>query len=159
MPTVPRSKSRPQIQYAALPFRRDANGRSQVMLITSRETRRWVIPKGWPMRRLKPHVAAAQEAYEEAGLKGRVGKRPIGSYGYDKRLKRGAVRCAVEVFPFEVEDQLSDWPEKAQRDRRWFAPEEAAAAVQEEGLSDILASLDQHLVGRPASAAGSDRKG
>jgi 8-oxo-dGTP pyrophosphatase MutT (NUDIX family) len=73
----PEEPSRPSIQYAALPFRRRAGAGTEVMLVTSRRTRRWIIPRGWPMRRRTPHAAAAREALEEAGVVGRVGKKPI----------------------------------------------------------------------------------
>src|SRR5437868_11388014 len=101
-------------QVAALPFRHQ-DGRAEVLLVTSRETRRWVIPKGWPMKGRKPHASAAREALEEAGLIGKVGKTPIGTYRYDKRLKGGeATPCAVEVFPLEVKSQRKHWPEQKQ---------------------------------------------
>ena len=112
------------------------------MLITSRETRRWVIPKGNPERGLAPHALAAKEAYEEAGLVGRVGAEPVGRYRYAKRRRDGtAVPVEVEVFPLLVEQQLEDWPEKGQRETRWFAPGEAALLVQEGGLAELLLSL------------------
>jgi 8-oxo-dGTP pyrophosphatase MutT (NUDIX family) len=129
----------PVIQYACLPFRERGDGSIEVMLITSRGTRRWVIPKGWPMKGRKPHVSAAREALEEAGLVGEVGKAPIGSYRYSKRLKSGeVVPCQVEVFPLEVKSQRKRWPEKGQRSLRWFHPAEAAAAVGEPELKDII---------------------
>src|SRR3954451_5000479 len=111
-------KSR-DVQFAALPWRIGAGGRREVMLLTTRETRRWVIPKGWPMKGRKPPEVASQEAYEEAGLVGQIiGKRPIGSFHYEKRLKHGAVLCEVRVFLFRVDQQLDDWPEKSQRETR-----------------------------------------
>jgi 8-oxo-dGTP pyrophosphatase MutT (NUDIX family) len=80
-------KIRDHMQYAALPFRVGADGRPQVLLLTSRETKRWVIPKGWPMHGKKPREVAAQEAFEEAGLVGTlIGKRPVGSFHYAKEL-------------------------------------------------------------------------
>src|SRR3954447_18743086 len=82
---------KPRQQVGTLPFRFDDEGRLRVMLITSRESRRWVIPKGWPMRGLKPHRAAEREAYEEAGLEGRIGKTAVGVYTYQKRLPNGPV--------------------------------------------------------------------
>jgi 8-oxo-dGTP pyrophosphatase MutT (NUDIX family) len=130
------------IQYAALPYRKRADGRVEVMLVTSRGTRRWVIPKGWPMKGRKPHAAAAREALEEAGLVGQVGKEPIGSYSYDKRLKGGmAIPCRVDVFPFAVKSQRKRWPEKGERSAKWFSPEEAAEAVEENELRDIFRKL------------------
>ena len=90
-------------QVGALPFQRFPDHGLRVLLITSRESRRWVIPKGWPMKGRKPFEAAAREAYEEAGLLGQIGKRPLGFYLYEKRLKsRDSVLCQVKVFPLEV---------------------------------------------------------
>src|SRR5215208_6047832 len=122
----------PRIQYAALPYRQCADGTLEIMLVTSRETRRWVIPKGWPVKARKPHASAAREALEEAGLVGEVGTQPIGSYRYDKRLKSGTVvPCRVDVFPLEVRSQRKRWLEKGQRETRWFSLQEAAQAVNE----------------------------
>ena len=133
----------PRVQYAALPYRQRGDGSLEVMLVTSRETRRWVIPKGWPIKGRKPHASAAREALEEAGLVGRVGKKAIGTYRYDKRLKSGnAVPCSVEVFPLEVKSQRKHWPEQKERDVRWFAPQEAADAVQETELRDIIRKFE-----------------
>ncbi|MFD0936892.1 NUDIX hydrolase [Methylobacterium trifolii] len=126
-------------QVGVLPFRRDSDGAFSVLLVTSRESRRWVIPKGWPMKGRKPYEAAAREAYEEAGLLGQVGKRPLGFYLYEKRLKsRDSVLCQVKVFPLEVRKQLKAWPEQHQRELRWFRPAEAAEAVAEPGLAAII---------------------
>jgi 8-oxo-dGTP pyrophosphatase MutT (NUDIX family) len=142
----------PRVQYAALPYRRSTDGTLEIMLVTSRETRRWVIPKGWPMKGRKPHVSAAREAFEEAGLVGEVGKRPIGSYAYEKRVKDGAVvPCKVEVFPLDVRAQRKRWPEKAQRDTRWFSPHEAVEAVNEMGLRGIIGSFESSATGAEAA--------
>jgi 8-oxo-dGTP pyrophosphatase MutT (NUDIX family) len=133
-------------QYAALPYRQRADGAVEVLLVTSRETERWVVPKGWPMKGRRPHASAAREALEEAGLVGRVDKEPIGSYRYDKRLKRGmVVPCMVEVFPLEVKAQKKKWPEKGQRTTRWLLPEDAAAAVDEAGLRETIRNLQSRL--------------
>jgi 8-oxo-dGTP pyrophosphatase MutT (NUDIX family) len=126
-------------QIGALPFRRLRGGEYQVLLVTSRESRRWVIPKGWPMKGRKPHEAAEREAYEEAGLVGQIGKRPLGFYLYEKRLKnRDSVLCQVKVFPLEVRKQLNRWPEQHERELRWFSPSDAADAVSEPGLAAII---------------------
>ena len=109
------------------------------MLLSSRETHRWVIPKGWPMKGRKPAEVATQEAYEEAGLVGRVvGKRPIGNFHYQKRLRKQVRLCQVRVFSFRVEGQLDDWPEKEHRETRWFDAIEAATLVDEAGLAGII---------------------
>lgn len=131
----------PRVQYAALPFR-VVDGRPQVMLVTTRETGRWIIPKGWPKRDVKPHKLAAREAYEEAGILGRVAKRACGAFRYAKRLGTGdSVPCEVLVFPLEVRRELADWPEKGQRQRFWTSPAEAARLVQEPGLADLLQTV------------------
>jgi 8-oxo-dGTP pyrophosphatase MutT (NUDIX family) len=128
-----------RVQYAALPYRRRANSRTQVMLVTSRETGRWIIPKGWPKKRKAPYASAAREALEEAGVVGEIGRDPIGSYSYKKRLKSGAVvACEVHVFPLEVKHQQKRWLEKAERECHWFSSTDAAKAVQEPVLSDII---------------------
>jgi 8-oxo-dGTP pyrophosphatase MutT (NUDIX family) len=133
-------------QYAALPFRRRADATIEVMLITSRDTGRWLIPKGWPVPGLSPQNSAAHEAREEGGLVGRIGERAIGSYGYAKRLPDGsAVPCSVEVFALEVERQLKRWPERAERRTQWFELEEAAEAVQEPELRAMILDLRGRL--------------
>jgi 8-oxo-dGTP pyrophosphatase MutT (NUDIX family) len=149
---VGKSKTRDQIQFAAIPFRYGEDGRPRVMLLTSRETKRWVIPKGWPMRGRKPREVAAQEAFEEAGLVGAiVGKRPVGSYFYTKQLSaQDEILCEVSVFLFLVERQLDDWPEKAQRETRWFEPSEAYELVDEGGLAEILRRAMSVGIGRQA---------
>jgi 8-oxo-dGTP pyrophosphatase MutT (NUDIX family) len=132
-------KFRGLTQFAALPWRISDRGTRQVMLLTSRETHRWIIPKGWPMKKRKPAEVARQEAYEEAGLIGQiVGKRPVGNFHYAKRLAKKEVLCQVYVFSLRVERQLHDWPEKDQRETRWFDAEEAAEMVEEGGLAEII---------------------
>src|SRR3978361_1764756 len=127
------------IQFAALPWRLSEGGTRRFMLLTSGETQRWVIPKGWPMKKRKPPEVASQEAYEEAGLIGKiVDKRPVGNFHYAKRLPKGEVLCQVQVFLFRVERQLDDWPEKSQRETKWFDAEEAADMVEEGGLAEII---------------------
>ena len=149
LPLDDEREARPQV--GALPFRREPDGSYSVLLVTSRESRRWVIPKGWPMKGRKPFEAAAREAYEEAGVLGQIGKRPLGFYLYQKRLKnRDAVLCQVKVFPLEVRKHRKSWPEQHQREQRWFTPAEAAEAVTEPGLAAIIrAALKKD--GRPKS--------
>jgi 8-oxo-dGTP pyrophosphatase MutT (NUDIX family) len=126
------------IQYAALPYRIEA-GQVRVLLITSRETHRWVIPKGWPMNGLKPQDAAATEAAEEAGLIGEIEPKPLGSYRYLKRLKGDdAIAVQVIVFAFRVEDQVESWKEMDQRSLQWFGYRAAAARVGEPSLRRLI---------------------
>lgn len=126
-------------QVAALPWR-SKGAALEILLASSRETRRWVIPKGWPMKDKADWQAAAQEAYEEAGLDGVIAEVPIGEYEYLKRLKSGAGRLVkVDVYPMQVTGEHATWPEKGQRTLKWMTPVEAALAVQEPQLRDLIA--------------------
>lgn len=128
-------------QYAALPWRHTGGGR-EILLISSRDTGRWVIPKGWPIKGLTPAETAAREAYEEAGLGGQISKKPIGEFEYGKRLNGGKVQpTKVEVFAFEQMVQHPDWPEQGQRKLQWFSVPEAAEAVDEPELKNIIRKL------------------
>jgi 8-oxo-dGTP pyrophosphatase MutT (NUDIX family) len=101
-----------------------------------------VLPKGWTEKRGRGARQAAQEAFEEAGILGRIGTTPIGAYAYPKRLEDGAtVTCDVEVFALAVEQLLDEWPEKSQRERRWFTLPQAAMAVEEGGLVTLMLRL------------------
>ena len=125
-------------QVAALPYRR-WRGHIEVLLITSRQTKRWVIPKGWPMDGKADHHAAAQEAYEEAGIEGQISDKSIGAFNYQKRKKSGeVVDCVVMVFAMEVYRLLHVWPEKHERRRQWFSAREAIEALTDEGLKAII---------------------
>lgn len=112
-----------------------------MLLVTSRDTGRWVIPKGNPMRRRQPHEAAAQEAFEEAGVEGIACPSAIGTFRYLKRRASGDVTASVTVFPLAVTRQLGDWPERDQRRRAWFSLPAAAAAVAEPGLKALIAGF------------------
>src|SRR5690242_14262762 len=126
-------------QYAALPWREAANG-LEFLLITTRRTRRWIIPKGWPMDGHAPHAAAAREAMEEAGVCGEVSAKPIGTYRYFKERKSGEiVPCKVDVFALKVRQQRKTWAEKDLRELRWCSLNEALACVGEPGLRQVIA--------------------
>ena len=127
------------LQYAALPWRRLPDGEVRVLLITSRETRRWVIPKGWPMSGRTPAETAAQEAYEEAGVSGDHDKAPIGAYMYEKRLRNGALQpVRVEVYPLEALVEQLSFPEQGQREKLWTTIADAVAKVDEPELKALI---------------------
>ena len=138
-----KAKAKVRRQVAALPVRLDAAGRTRVLLITSRETKRFIVPKGWPMKGHKDYRAAAIEAQEEAGVIGRVGKKPVGSYTYWKRRPDRFDLCRVKVFILEVERQLPAWREKGQRQGAWFLVDDAADLVDDAGLVTILRGLSE----------------
>jgi uncharacterized protein Yka (UPF0111/DUF47 family)/8-oxo-dGTP pyrophosphatase MutT (NUDIX family) len=132
----------PRRQVAALPYATDPDGGMRILLITSRETRRWVIPKGNRIKGLTAHRAAEIEAYEEAGIHGIACPAPLGRYSYDKRRRKGGSREAmVDVFPLAVTGQLRHWPEQGERELRWFPVAEAAKAVDEPDLRSIIAAF------------------
>ncbi|MGE4480851.1 NUDIX hydrolase [Acidocella sp.] len=138
-------------QSGIIPYQLEPDG-LRVLLITSRETGRWVIPKGNIGKRHDARQAAKHEAYEEAGVSGAVEKIPLGFYTYQKILMDGTPRpTMVEVFAMQVRKKAKTWPEKAQRQWEWMAPEEAARRVQEPGLAVLLLRLaERHLDGEPA---------
>ena len=124
-------------QYAALPFRKAET--VEVLLITSRETRRWVVPKGWPMKGRSPSKTAALEALQEAGLEGEVATKPLGAYVYVKRgVGEKSWTCKVHVYPLAVKRQRDRWREQKERVRQWFSVAEAAEAVDEPDLKAII---------------------
>ncbi|MBE3640555.1 NUDIX hydrolase [Mangrovicoccus algicola] len=133
----------PRFQAAALCYRRGSAGGCEVLLVTSRETKRWVLPKGWPKRGLDAAGTAREEAWEEAGMRPLPGTAlRVGRYSYMKRLEGGLpVPVDVAVFAMEADRLEDDFPEKDQRERRWVAPAEAAAMVEEPGLAEILAGF------------------
>lgn len=132
-------------QIAALPYRADETAigaPARIMLITSRETKRWIIPKGNIDAGQLPHSAAAQEAEEEAGILGATCPTPLGSYRYRKKKRSGAsIWVDVKVFPFAVTEELPTWDEQHQRERKWFSLEDAANAVDEEDLRNLIRSF------------------
>jgi hypothetical protein len=135
---MPKSDRSTDTQYGALPYRIGEHG-LELLLIKSRGTKRWVIPKGWPMADKKPHQVAKIEAYQEAGVKGIAGKKPIGSYPYAKALPDGGERLGfVEVYPLWVTLETKKWREKEDRKRVWFRKNIAAELVDEGGLVQII---------------------
>jgi hypothetical protein len=125
-------------QYGALPYRAGPYG-LEIMLITSRERKRWVIPRGWPMVGKKPYRVAEIEAFQEAGVKGIVARKAIGAYPYTKFLPGGEERlCFIEVYPLRVTLEAIKWREKSERERAWFRADEAAELVDEGGLAQII---------------------
>ena len=138
-------------QYAALPWRQAQ--RFEILLITSRETRRWVIPKGWPIPAHSAAESAAQEAYEEAGIRGEMAAHAMGHYTYSKRLRGGAKkRFRVDVFAMEVTEVLDQWPEAHERARQWLSPQEALTLVEEPELAALIRTFAGDHLGQALPA-------
>jgi len=128
-------------QVAAIPFRLGAGGGIEVMLVTSRTTKRFIVPKGWPMKGKSGRKAAMIEAQEEAGVLGKILKEPAGTYSYWKRLANRFVHVDVIVYLLEVTEELADWQEAKRRQRAWLAPAEAAMLIDEPDLSTLVSAL------------------
>ena len=133
------------LQFAAMPLRLRQDGSLEVALVTTRETRRWIIPKGWPMKGRKPWQVAALEARQEAGLLGTVERKPLGSFSYFKRREGAFEVCDVMVFVLWVTGQKERFRERAERSVLWVSIEEAIIAVDEPGLKQVLALAIQKV--------------
>jgi phosphohistidine phosphatase len=154
-PALPDVRSKPDYWYAqsaVVPYR-ERGGTVEVLMVTSRRRRRWVIPKGIREPDLSAPDSAAKEAREEAGAVGPVDPGALGVYRYEKW---GGV-CEVEVFSMRVSELLPRWPEDF-RERQWVSLDTARARVREEGLRRIIESLPATLAARgqpglPAASA------
>jgi 8-oxo-dGTP pyrophosphatase MutT (NUDIX family) len=146
--------SEPQPQYAALCWRK-VRDKTEVLLVTSRDTGRWIIPKGWPIKGLAPHEAAAREAYEEAGAEGKVKPSCIGLYSYRKLLgPETSVPCVVAVYPIRTLRLLDQFPERQERRRKWFSPKKAATLVAEPELRELLRNFSADALAKVEQRAG-----
>jgi 8-oxo-dGTP pyrophosphatase MutT (NUDIX family) len=137
----------PRQQYAALCYRRKKKtGQVDVLLLTSRDTGRWVIPKGWPMEGKKADAVAAQEAFEEAGVRGKVETEQFGFFDYEKKLRNGVnVLCRVQVHLLEVTDMVKNFPERESRTLEWVSPQEASLRVNEPELKELFLSFGKQM--------------
>ena len=134
-------------QSAALVYRWTQTG-PRMLLVTSKGTRRWVVPKGGIKPGRRPHESAAEEAFEEAGVSGRIARSCIGVYGYRKTNRGYGAYCMVRVYPMKLTAQLANWPERKQRRREWVAFDVAAARVRERDLKKIIQSFYRSLKDR-----------
>ncbi len=133
-------------QFAALCYRIN-NGKPEILLITSRGSHRWIVPKGWPMHGATPGEAALQEAWEEAGVQGKVIERCIGLFSYSKMMDgKKSLPIVALVYPVKVKALAQEFPEAGQRRRKWFSPKKAAAKVSEPELAQILKTFDPKLL-------------
>lgn len=127
------------IQTGALPWRLGPGNRAQVLLVTGRNSGRWMIPKGWPMRGKTLAKAAAQEAFEEGGVKGTISTKPLGAFRHVKQhLIFRPLEVSILVHALAVKRELAKWPEDDERERRWFALEEAAESVDSQELRQLI---------------------
>jgi 8-oxo-dGTP pyrophosphatase MutT (NUDIX family) len=130
------------LQVAALPFELEESGAPRFLLITSRSSGRWIIPKGWPVRGLTLAESAAREAYEEAGVRGVAGDPELGRVIAGGKPGRNRGGWPVIVYPLHVRSVLPRWPEQAQRRRLWLPRDEAAVAIGDSDLGRLIADAD-----------------
>ncbi|MES0826017.1 NUDIX hydrolase [Ruegeria sp. SCP11] len=139
----PKARQLPVLQQLAALCYRFERGRPEVLLITTRKSRRWIIPKGWLIDGLTPPETALQEAWEEAGVRGKCDVQAIGRFFYQKRRrKKGPVMCAVDVFPLLATSIASRFPEYQQRQRKWITPKKAAQLVNSPELALLLQKIE-----------------
>jgi 8-oxo-dGTP pyrophosphatase MutT (NUDIX family) len=134
-------------KYAALPYRFTPSAALEILLVTSRQSKRWIIPKGWPIKGLRPAKSAAREAFEEAGVTGKVGTKSLGLFSYEKLMEEDGVQvnCEVKVFPLLVKRQSETWPEFEQRLVQWVDPGKALSMIKEPGLKKLVATFAKRV--------------
>lgn len=140
-------KSDVRTQFGALCYR-VKQGKLKILLVTTRRSGRWIVPKGWPMDKQTPAQSAAQEAWEEAGVIGKPQDRCLGLFSYLKVTADGDkdLPCLAMVYPVLVQSLAADFPEKDQRRRKWFSPRKAAERVSEPELARILRDFDPRIL-------------
>ena len=135
-------KTNLRTQIAALCYRRK-KGKLQFLLVTTRTSRRWIVPKGWPMAGLSAQQVAATEAWEEAGVRGIVHERPVGVFSYTKEYDNTPdLPCAAIVYGVKVEQVEKDFPEREERERRWVSRKKALAMVELPELVPLMRAFD-----------------
>ena len=141
---IPSRKTDVRAQFAALCFRWIKEQReSRILLISSRDSGRWILPKGWPVNGRTPAQSALLESYEEAGVQGKVYDQCMGHYSYTKLMgNRRAVACVVGVYPIRVKSLLKKFPERGERRRIWLSPKDAAKMISEPALKPMLRQFD-----------------
>ena len=134
-------KSDVRSQFAALCYRirRD---KPEILLITGRGSGRWIVPKGWPMDGMTPAASAAREAWEEAGVTGKVFDRCLGLFSYSKTIGGAGLPIVAMVYPVRVKSLAAKYPEKGQRVRKWFSSKKAASLVAQPELARIIKDFD-----------------
>ncbi|WP_209598166.1 NUDIX hydrolase [Ruegeria sp. HKCCSP351] len=142
---LPETSEHPVLRQSAALCYRIRHGQPEVLLITTRQAQRWIIPKGWLIPGLTPSETAVQEAWEEAGVTGRCSKAGLGQFLHVKhRPNQPPTLILVDVFALHVQTMSQDFPEKHERRRKWFAPENAAQKVRSPELAELLRDFKTH---------------
>ena len=134
------------IQSAVIPYRK-RNGKFEILTITSRRSRRWIVPKGVVEAGFSAADSAAKEAWEEAGVVGKAYDRCLGLYSYTKVIApKAGLPCVAMVYPVAVKSLQSDYPEAGERRRKWFSQKKAAQMLQEPELARIVRDFDPKML-------------
>lgn len=128
-------------QFGALCYR-VKDGKIKILMITSRSGKRWILPKGWPMHQATPAQAAAREAFEEAGVEGKISGHCLGIFSYNREFKGDEFPCVVAIYPLLVKKLHAIYPETGQRKRKWMSRKKASAAVDNAELAQIIRNFD-----------------
>ncbi|WP_085865132.1 NUDIX hydrolase [Pseudooctadecabacter jejudonensis] len=136
------AKTELRTQFAALCYRVNSSGKLRFCLVTSRRSGRWIVPKGWPMDGQTPADAAATEAYEEAGVSGKIAPHPVGVFSYYKVRSEDELPCMAVVYPLKVKKVHRKWPEKKERERTWVSRKKAVAMISDPELRQIIERFD-----------------
>ena len=131
------------VQSAAIPYRYDADGQLEILLVTSRKKRRWVLPKGHVRLGMGAHSSAAKEAFEEGGVIGLTGAEPVTNYVRKRRHVSEGEACSVTVYPMAVLTEAPVWPEMGQRERKWAKISDALDLVETKGLRKAIMAFDR----------------
>ncbi|WP_238364935.1 NUDIX hydrolase [Mesobacterium pallidum] len=141
-------KSDVRVQFGALCYR-IKDGKTEVLMVTSRSRRRWIVPKGWPMENKTPGQAAEIEAWEEAGVRGQAVGPSLGVYSYGKIVENGVLLpCVVMLYPVKVDSLADSWPEKHERKRRWMGRKKAARKTDDPDLAYLIRNFDPRKLRR-----------
>jgi 8-oxo-dGTP pyrophosphatase MutT (NUDIX family) len=144
----------PSASNTALPYRFTPTAALEILLVTTRRTKRWIIPKGWPIKGLRPAKSAAREAFEEAGVRGKIGTKSVGLFNYQKLLDEDGIQfnCEVKVFPLLVKRQSENWPEFEQRLVQWVEPNKAVSMIKEPELKKLVATFAKRVAAAASKA-------
>lgn len=144
----PRTKSDMRTQFAALCYR-IRNDKPEILLVTSRGSGRWILPKGWPIAGKTPGECALVEAWEEGGVQGKAHEQCLGVFSYNKSTDPDhTLPCLGLIYPIKVKSLATEYPEAGQRKRKWLRPKKAAARVDEPELAVLLRHFDPRLLTR-----------
>lgn len=143
LPIGPYAEEADGTQYGVIPYR-IVEGEVVFLMITSRRSANWVFPKGSPIKGLSSTETAAQEAFEEAGIRGKVGDEAVGYYLHP-RNKDASKRDKVKLYPMLVTEQLDEWEEEEERFRHWALLPQVKQLMASKRAARLAAELHRRI--------------